>query len=247
MANVATNDATTPGTGTAANMSAAHPAITIDIYSDVVCPWCYIGKRRFDNGLASVIDDLGVEVQVTYRPYQLDPTAATGVATPVAEAYAKKFGGEQRAAEILAHVTRTAAEDGIEFNMDQALRANTLLAHRLIWLAAQPGSPVDQAHLKERLMQAYFTDGVHIGNPDVLADVASEVGFDRNDVEAFLSSERGVAEVTEELLQATALGVTAVPTYVFNGAWAVPGAQDPETFVQVLRKLAAKADTSESS
>lgn len=243
---VATNDS--PSDAPISDQHSSTPAlITIDIYSDVVCPWCYIGKRRFDNGLTAVIDDLGVEVQVTYRPYQLDPTASPGVATPVAEAYAKKFGGEERATEILAHVTRTAAEDGIEFNMDRALRANTLLAHRLLWLAAQPGSPVDQAQLKERLMQAYFTDGAHIGNPDVLADVASEVGFDRDEVETFLSSERGVAEVSEELLEATALGVTAVPTYVFNGAWAVPGAQDADTFAQVLRKLAAKvADAAET-
>lgn len=217
------------------------PTVTIDIFSDVVCPWCYIGKRRFENGAALVADDLGVDVEVTYRPYQLDPTAAPGVATPVSEAYAKKFGGPERAAEILAHVTSTAAADGIEFNMDRALRANTLLAHRLLWFAAQPDSPVDQPDLKERLMQAYFTDGQHIGDPDVLVDCAVELGFDREVVDDFLRSDRGVAEVAAELDEARDHGITAVPTYVFNGVWAVPGAQDPETFAQVLRKMAAKA------
>jgi predicted DsbA family dithiol-disulfide isomerase len=170
------------------------------------------------------------------------------VATPVSEAYAKKFGGPQRAAEILEHVTATAAADGIEFNMDRALRANTLLAHRLLWLAAQPDSPVAQADLKERLMQAYFTDGQHIGDPDVLATCAAELGFDRTVVEEFLSSDGGTAEVAAELDDARENGITAVPTYVFNREWAVPGAQDAETFAQVLRKLAAKAmETTPSS
>jgi predicted DsbA family dithiol-disulfide isomerase len=111
------------------------PSISVDIFSDVVCPWCYIGKRRFETGLAQIDDDLGVDFTITYHAYQLDPTAAPGVATPVREAYAKKFGGPERADEILSHVTNAAAEDGITFHMDQALRANTLLAHRMIWLA----------------------------------------------------------------------------------------------------------------
>ena len=101
------------------------PTIDIDIFSDVVCPWCYIGKRRFENGLDQIDEDLGVDFNVRYHAYQLDPDAAPGVATPVAEGYAKKFGGPEKAAEILTHVTTTAAQDGIEFNMDKALRANT--------------------------------------------------------------------------------------------------------------------------
>ena len=229
-------------TSTAPNdVETNRPSITIDIYSDVICPWCYIGKRRFETGLAQVTDDLGVDLDITYRPYQLDPTASPGVAMPVSEAYAKKFGGPERAAEILAHVTSTAAADGIEFNMDRALRANTLLAHRVIWLAAQPDSPAPQADVKERLMQAYFTDGQHIGDPDVLAECVAELGFDRDAVVEFLSSDRGLAEVNEELEGAREHGITAVPTYVFDDRWAVPGAQDPDTFVQVLRKMALKS------
>ena len=215
--------------------------ISIDIFSDVVCPWCYIGKRRFETGLGQIDDDLGVDFDVTYHAYQLDPTAAPGVATPVREAYAKKFGGAERADEILTHVTTTAAEDGITFHMDRALRANTLLAHRLIWLAGQPDSPVAQAAMKERLMQAYFTDGEHVGSPEVLAACAAELGFDRNEVEDFLSSDRGVTEVRAEIDDAQTNGITAVPTYVFNGEWAVPGAQDADTFEKVLRKMAATA------
>jgi len=214
------------------------PAITIDIYSDVVCPWCYIGKRKFELGLEQVADDLGVDVDVTFKPHQLDPTAAPGVATPVFEAYTKKFGGPERAEQIIGHVTKTAAETGLDFHMDKALRANTLLAHRLIWLAAQPDSPVEQPVMKERLLKAYFTDGLHIGDADVLAECAAEVGFDRDEIVEFLESDRGLAEVMAELREGYENGVTAVPTFVFNGNWAVPGAQEPDTFAQVLQRMA---------
>lgn len=223
------------------------PTVTVDIYSDVVCPWCYIGKRRFEAGmkLATENDDLGVDFEVTFRPYQLDPRAAPGVAGPVFDAYAKKFGGPDEAARIIDHVTETAAADGLDFRMDIALRANTLLAHRLIWLAAQPDSPATQDEMKERLLRAYFMDGIHVGDPDALADCAAELGFDREQVVDFLTSDRGSDEVRAELEFAFDNGITAVPTYVFNGAWAVPGAQDPETFARVLERMAEKAlDTS---
>ncbi len=220
---------------------APRPTISVEIYSDVVCPWCYIGKRRFEAALDRASSELPADVEVTYKPYQLDPTAAPGVSTPVFEAYTRKFGGPERAAQIIDHVTTTAAEDGLEFRMDRALRANTLLAHRLLWLAGRPDSPVPQATLKERLLRAYFTDGLAIGDPDVLAGCAADVGFDRDEIAAFLASDRGVAEVTTELAEAHELGITAVPTYVFDGQWAVPGAQDPDTFVRVLEKMAERA------
>jgi predicted DsbA family dithiol-disulfide isomerase len=222
------------------------PTVTVEVWSDVVCPWCYIGKRKFASGLAQVEAELaeaGVDVDfdVSYHPYQLDPTAAPGVAGPVIEAYAKKFGGPEQAAAIIANVSERAAEVGLEFRMDRALRANTLLAHRLIWLAAQPESPVAQDVVKERLLRAYFHDGLNIGDPDVLAECASEVGFDRDVVPEFLASGRGTDEVRAELDVASDNGITAVPTYVINGRWAIPGAQEPETFAQVLRKMADQA------
>ncbi len=220
----------------------ARPVVTVDIYSDVVCPWCYIGKRKFEAGLELLADDdLGVDFEVTYRPFQLDPSASPGASQPVIDAYAKKFGGPERAEQILRTVTERAAEAGIEFHMDRALRANTLLSHRLLWLADQPGSPAAQADVKERLLKAYFTDGLNIGDPDVLADCAAEVGFDRADVVEFLASDRGAAEVAAELAEGREEGVTAVPTFVFDGRWAVPGAQEPETYAQVLRKMATTA------
>ena len=220
--------------------------MTVEVWSDVVCPWCYIGKRKFASGLAQVEAELAeqgldVDFDVSYHPYQLDPTASPGNASPVIEAYAKKFGGPERAEAIIANVSERAAEVGLDFRMDRALRANTLLAHRLIWLAAQLDSPVAQDAVKERLLKAYFHDGLNIGDPDVLADCAAEVGFDRVAVYEFLASGRGTDEVRAELDVASDNGITAVPTYVVNGRWAIPGAQEPETFAQVLRKMADQA------
>lgn len=228
------------------NQDTTRPTVTVEVWSDVVCPWCYIGKRKFASGLAQVEAELaeqGVDVNfdVSYHPYQLDPTAAPGTAGPVIDAYAKKFGGPERAAAIIANVSERAGEVGLDFRMERALRANTLLAHRLIWLAGQPDSAVAQDAMKERLLRAYFHDGVNIGDPDVLADCAAEVGFDRVEVSEFLASGRGTDEVHAELGVAQDNGITAVPTYVINGRWAIPGAQEPETFAQVLRKMADQA------
>ncbi|HEX3089562.1 MAG TPA: DsbA family oxidoreductase [Ilumatobacteraceae bacterium] len=211
------------------------PSVTVEIWSDVVCPWCYIGKRRFETAMAELDDE--IEVDIVFRPYQLDPTASPGKAGPVIDAYAKKFGGYERAQEIIDHVTAVAAESGLEFHMDRALRANTLLAHRVLWLAESSGH---QIAMKERLLQAYFMDGLDVGDPDVLATLAAEVGLDSDRVRDFLDSDEGLAEVREELRSAAEMEITAVPTFVFDGKWMVPGAQDPDTFVQVLRRVVAK-------
>lgn len=220
------------------NATTSTPRLQVEIWSDVVCPWCYIGKRRFERALAEL--DGEVDIDVVYRPYQLDPTASPGKTQPVFDAYAKKFGGPEQATAILQRVTEAAADDGIEFHMDRALRANTLLAHRLLWLAELPGSPVDQQVLKERLLQAYFVDGLNIGDPEVLADCAAEVGFARQDALDFLESDRGRDEVAAYLAQAGDAGISAVPTFVVNGQWAIPGAQDTDTFVNVFRRLTEK-------
>ena len=208
------------------------PSLTVEIWSDVVCPWCYIGKRRFETAAAELRDE--IDLQVVFRPYQLDPTARPGTAQPVVEAYEKKFGGPERAAQIIQHVSNVAAAEGLEFRMDRALRANTLLAHRLLFLAEGSGH---QYALKEQLLQAYFCDGLDIGDPEVLADRASSVGMQRDAVLAFLASDDGTAEVQQMLQLAAQAEITAVPTFVIDGRWAVPGAQDPETFVNVIRRM----------
>src|SRR4051794_3142247 len=215
-------------------MAAAAP-IHVDIWSDVVCPWCYIGKRRFERALDELVGE--VEVDYQFRAFQLDPTASPGKSQPVVEAYAKKFGGPDRAREIIDRVTSIAAEEGLEFRLDRALRANTLLAHRLLWLAEQQGSLVPQPVVKERLLQAYFHDGLDIGDPAVLATCAAEVGLDRDAVTQFLDSDAGMKEVRDDIDQAIEYGISGVPAFVIEGRWSIPGAQDTDTFVNVFRQL----------
>ncbi|HEX2785390.1 MAG TPA: DsbA family oxidoreductase [Ilumatobacteraceae bacterium] len=211
------------------------PHVDVEIWSDVVCPWCYIGKRRFETAIIELADE--IDVTIVFRPYQLDPTASPGKAGPVIDTYAKKFGGYERAQQIIDHVTSIAAESGIHFRMDRALRANTLLAHRLLWLAETTGK---QVALKERLLQAYFIDGLDVGDPDVLATCAADIGLDHDRVLSFLESDDGLVEVRHELQRALEMEITAVPTFVFDDRWMVPGAQDPSTFVEVLRRVVAR-------
>jgi predicted DsbA family dithiol-disulfide isomerase len=215
--------------------------VLVEVWSDVVCPWCYIGKRRFAAALAELADDptFDADVEIVYKPYQLDPKAPPGTAMPVLETYARKFGGEERARAIIDHLTATAAEDGLDFHLELAQRANTRDAHRLLWFAEQHGGPGSQDALKERLLSAYFVRGRNVGDTDVLADEAAEVGLDRDEVRRFLDSDDGRVEVEQELAFAAEAGITAVPTYVIDRRWSIPGAQDPDVFVQVLRRLAS--------
>jgi predicted DsbA family dithiol-disulfide isomerase len=206
--------------------------VNVDIWSDVVCPWCYIGKRRFEAALQRFAG--AEEVSVTFRAFQLDPGAPPGAATPVPEVYERKFGPGQ-ADQLIERVTTLAAEQGLTFHLDRALRANTLLAHRVLWLARQRGV---QAAVKERLLRAYFTEGRNVGDPDTLAELAAECGLEPDDVLGYLASDAGQAEVASDLTEALELGITAVPTYVFDGRWSVPGAQDPDTFLRVLERVA---------
>lgn len=210
--------------------------LSIEIWSDVVCPWCAIGKHRFESALAAIGGDIPIDV--TYRAYQLDPTA-TGP-EPAIDAYARKFGGSDKARSIIDHVTGVAAADGIAFDMDRAVRANTLLAHRLIWRAGRPDSPVPQTVVKGALLDAYFAQGRDIADPLQLAEILAPLGLDPAETTAFLASDSGRAEVAAEIAGAADLGISAVPTYVIGGRWSIPGAQDAETFERVLRRLAER-------
>ncbi len=208
----------------------------LEIFSDVVCPWCYIGKKRFDRAVSNLATaEINLNLEVHYRPFQLDPTAPLDAPTPVRNAYAKKFGTAERADEILKHVTTIAATEGINFRMDIAVRANTSRAHRLIALSQT--TELDHTKLKESLMVAYFCNGQDISNIDTLIDIALNFGLDKKQVIEMLNSDLGSQQFETELHRATELGVTAVPTYVFNNQWSVPGAQDTETFERVLKRL----------
>ena len=213
----------------------------VEIFSDVVCPWCYIGKARFDRAVANLkTKGLDIDVEVVYSPYQLDPTAPIGVATSVLEAYSKKFGGTEKAQAILDHVTAIAAQEGITFNMGIALRANTLPSHRLLAYALATYSSQVQATLKQNIMIAYFTDGKDISSNKVLVECAVSAGMDSTEASKVLTENLFAQEVASQIAGATSNGITAVPTYVINDQWSVPGAQDTEMFERVLVRLAEK-------
>ena len=213
----------------------------VEIFSDVVCPWCYIGKARFDRAVANLkAQGLDIDVEVVYSPYQLDPSAPIGVATPVLEAYSKKFGGLEKAQAILDHVTAIAAQEGITFNMDIALRANTLSSHRLLAYSLAAYGPEVQAALKQNIMIAYFTNGKDISSNSVLVECAVNAEMDAEAASTVLTENLYAQEVASQIAVATGNGITAVPTYVINDQWSVPGAQDTEMFERVLVRLAEK-------
>jgi predicted DsbA family dithiol-disulfide isomerase len=206
--------------------------VEIEIYSDVVCPWCYIGKRRLDRALESFQGD----VRVHFRPFQLDPRPVREP-QPLLDALAAKFGGPDRARQIAAQTTQVAAKAGLELRFDRAVSANTFDAHRLIWFADQHGLAAD---MTEALHRAHFTDGVDIGSHAALAGLAAEVGLDPARVRAFLASPAGASEVRTQLATARDLGITSVPTFVFARRYAVTGAQEPETLRAVLDEVASR-------
>jgi predicted DsbA family dithiol-disulfide isomerase len=206
-------------------------AVDIDIYSDVVCPWCYIGKRRLETALADFDD----EVNVRFRPFQLDPSTPKEP-HPLLDWLGPKFGGAARAKQMTDHTTAVAAADGIEMHFDRAIISNTFEAHRLTWFAGDILGPA----VAEALHRAHFTDGLDIGSHDVLTRVAVDAGLDEATVRAFLASSDGHSEVQGLINEAYQLGISSVPTFVFAGKYAVSGAQDPKLLLETLREVARR-------
>lgn len=210
----------------------------VEIYSDVVCPWCYIGEKRFAKALAAF--DGRDDVEVIFRPYQLDPSTPSGP-EPLREALQRKFGA--RAPAMTRQVGRAAAAEGIDLNWDEAISNNTFTAHRLLRMAlVEKGAEVQRA-LAGRMFGAHFTRGMDIGDHGTLASLAVEAGMDEARVTSFLASDEGTEETRRELADARALGISAVPTFVFEGTYGVPGAQEPETFLQVLDEVERELST----
>jgi predicted DsbA family dithiol-disulfide isomerase len=209
----------------------------IDIVSDTVCPWCFIGKRRLGRALALRPD---VPVQVFWRPYRLDPTIPReGVDR---KAYLKaKFGDTPRSAAMGDAIRSEGAGEGIDFAFDKIAKTpNTLDSHRLIRWAF--GAGVQDA-LVERLFTAYFIEGRDIGDAGVLADVAGEAGMDAKLIADLLSQDADLAEVEREAGMANEMGITGVPTFIFDGKFAISGAREPEILVRIIDKaLAESAD-----
>ncbi len=175
-----------------------------------------------------------LEVEIEYHAFQLDPRAPVGEDQLVREVYEKKFGGPERARELIAHMTNEAAGEGLDFRLDIAKRSNTILGHRVLAFALTKGV---QQEMKERLFSAYFTEGAAIGQLDMLLTLATEVGLDCDELRSWLDDGGGEAEVAADLQVAAANDITAVPTFVFNQAYAVPGALDATALARVLKRL----------
>ena len=207
----------------------------VDIYSDVACPWCYIGQARFERALGQF--EGAEHVEVRYRPYQLDPRAPAD-AEPMYDYLERRFGARARA--MAAHVIGIARGEGLEMDYDRGLTVNTLNAHRLLALAdREPGADTQQA-LMRRLFDAHFSEGKDVGDPRVLAAIAGEVGMDADAVRNYLETDEGTGEVREEIAAAQRLGVNAVPTYVFDDKYIVEGAQPAEHFLDALRTVGSE-------
>ena len=206
--------------------------LTVEIWSDVVCPWCYIGKRRFEAALESF--EHADEVTVMWRSFELDQEAPATPEGTAAERLAAKYGMSAERAEALhGEMTERAAGEGLEFRFDLARGGNTFDAHRLIHLAATYGH---QAAAQERLMRAYFTDGEAIADPETLTRLMVEVGVDADEARDVLESGRFGDDVREDELLASQLGIQGVPFFVFDRRLGVSGAQPPEVLVQALQR-----------
>ncbi len=211
-------------------MSDADEPLTIDVVSDVVCPWCYLGEKR----LAAALAEETEPVIIRWRPYQLDPTIPDG-GLDRAEYMARKFGRDGRLNAVHDQLVQLGAEVGLPFAFDKIARApNTLDAHRLIRWAAATGA---QGAVVDRLFRAYFVEGRDIGDRATLLDIAAEHGLDRERVARLLEEGADVEAVRNEISEAQAIGVTGVPFFIFAGRLGVPGAQD----VSVLRRAIDQA------
>ena len=204
----------------------------VEIWSDIACPWCYIGKRRFEAALAD--SEHRDDVRVTWRSFELDPSAPDEREGERAARLAEKYGiTVERAREMERSMTETAAGEGLEFRFDLARSGTTFDAHRLVHLAAEHGV---QDAMKERLLKAYFSQGELMSDRDTLVRLAGEVGLDEDEVRDMLAGDRFAEEVRDDERTAGAFGISAVPTFVVDRKLGVSGAHPPEALLQLLRE-----------
>jgi predicted DsbA family dithiol-disulfide isomerase len=201
----------------------------IDIYSDIVCPWCFVGKRRLERAMASI----GGNIHVTWRPFQLNPTMPLDGMDRTAYLKAK-FGSLEAFGRMEEELLAAGADEQIPFAFEKIARTpNTFAAHRLVWYAAQQGK---QDEVVETLFRAYFLEGKNIGDLKILTHVAGEAGLDQVETETFLASEKGVVEVKGEEAIGRRLGISGVPYFVFNGRISIYGAQLPDIIVSSIQQ-----------
>lgn len=206
--------------------------VRIDVVSDVVCPWCFIGKHRLEKALALKPD---IPVEVHWHPYFLnDWIPREGMSR--ADYLTTKFGSPERYAGIAERVTAAAASEGLDYAMDKISRQpNTLDAHRLIRWAGGIGK---SAEMKQKLMDLYFTEGADLTNRAVLVQAAADIGLDPDDVSEALASDQDVEQVSQEAQSAKEAGIEGVPCFIFGGRFAVSGAQAPEYLAEAIERLA---------
>ena len=212
--------------------------LTLDIWSDIACPWCYVGKRRIEGALARFAHRDAVAV--TWRSFELDPSAPRELAleVPMAERLARKYGtSAEEAQRMMDRMTGVAAQDGLEFRFDRIRPGNTFDAHRLLHLAREHEK---QDELEERFFRAYLSEGERIGDRETLVRLAGEVGLEVDRARGVLESDAFAAEVREDQAQAAAYGIHGVPFFVLAGRLGVSGAQPVETLTRVLEEAWAE-------
>ncbi|ROS79172.1 DsbA family protein [Cellulomonas sp. PhB143] len=210
------------------------PPVRVDVWSDVACPWCYIGKRRLETAIAA----FDGEVSVEYHAFELSPDTPEDYAGSTTEYLSQRKGmPADTVEEMLAHVTRLAADEGLAYDFDAVKHRRTLKAHQLVAFAKARGR---QAEVKERLLQAYFEQGRDVADMDVLAEVGAEAGLDPAQVREALESDALLQDVVADIEQARRLGIQGVPFFVVDQKYGISGAQTPETFAQVFDQVLAE-------
>lgn len=209
----------------------------VEIWSDVVCPWCYIGKRRFERALRYF--EHRDQVVIEWRSFELDPEAPRRSAVNTVDRLATKYRvSREQAVAMTDRVTKLAAEEGLDYRLDVAQQGNTLDAHRLLHLATERGR---QEALEERLFRAYFTEAEPIGQPDALVRLAAEAGLDAAEAEAVLDGEAYTDQVRADQREAAELGIEGVPFFVIDRRFGVSGAQTSDVLLQALRRAWAES------
>ncbi len=219
--------------------------ISIDIWSDIACPWCYIGKRNLEKGLDAVSgDDDAPQVNITFHSFELSPDTPVDFDGDEIDFLAGHKGmPREQVEQMLSHVTGVAEGAGLEYRFDLLQHTNTVKAHELLHFAKSQGR---QHEMEERLMSAYFTEGKHVGRIDDLVELATEVGLNADDVRDALISSRHLADVRQDQAQAQAYGIQGVPFFVIDGQYGISGAQPPAAFENVLRDLWSQRGETES-
>lgn len=211
--------------------------IKVDIVSDVVCPWCYIGKRRLEKAIKQLSSEYDFEVE--YHPFELNPHMPKE-GLDHKEYLTEKFGGEEQYDVITARTSRVAAEEGLTFNFDQQNNSpNTRKAHALILLAKEENK---QKEMVEALFKAYFSDGVDLSKDENLMDIAVHIGLDKNNVNLVLNDSHTSQLIGEREGELQQLGIRGVPFYIINNQYGISGAQTSETFVKAFKEIQDKIE-----